>query len=162
DVIDEIIAASCVDNASYIDLDVDNNRLYVVREVENGEVVSFQINSEQQELVDLNRKPTKGAICYVKVNVDKQIRLVDNDGNVCIIAYKLDEDGAIGEQLDYIAFPETKDNQVSRIHTIRRVRDTSLYIATDIGQSKLRIFELKDNGTFQFVQTLNLPRHCGP
>src|SRR5699024_11670480 len=32
----------------------------------------------------------------------------------------------------------------------------------DIGQSKLRIFELKDNGTFQFVQTLNLPRHCGP
>lgn len=160
--IDEIIAASGVDNPSYLDLDADNHRLYVISEVENGEVVSFQINREQQQLVELNRKPTKGAPCYVEINQEKKILLVANYGNGSIIAYKLDEDGAIGEQLDYIAFSETKDNQVSRIHTIRRVRDTSLYIATDIGQSKLRIFELKDNGTFQFVQTLNLPRHCGP
>src|SRR5699024_11339888 len=67
-----------------------------------------------------------------------------------------------GVKTNYTTEHETKDNQVTRMHTIRRVRDTSLYIATDIGQSKLRIFELKDNGTFQFVQTLSLPRHCGP
>src|SRR5699024_12693389 len=98
---------------------------------------------------DWNLRPAKGWPCYVEVKLEKKLLLVANYGNVSIISYKLDEDGAIGEQLDYIAFSETKDNQVSRIHTIRRVRDTSLYIATDIGQSKLRIFELKDNGTFQ-------------
>src|SRR5699024_11318936 len=66
---------------------------------------------------ELNRKPTKGAPCYVEVNLEKKILLVANYGNGSIIAYKLDEDGAIGEQLDYIAFPETKDNQVSRIRS---------------------------------------------
>src|SRR5699024_4119998 len=60
------------------------------------------------------------------------------------------------------AFSETKYNQETRIHTMRMVGVTRLSVATNIGHSKLLIFELKDNGTFQFVQTLNLPRHCGP
>src|SRR5699024_4879373 len=67
--IDEIIAASVVDNPSYLDLDADNHRLYVISEVENGEVVSFQINREQQQLVELNRKPTKDTTSNVEENI---------------------------------------------------------------------------------------------
>src|SRR5699024_12745797 len=99
------------------------HRLYVISEVENGEVVSFQINREQQQLVELNRKPTKGAPCYVEVNLEKKILLVANYGNGSIIAYKLDEDGAIGEHLNYITYSETKDSKEARMKTISKERD---------------------------------------
>lgn len=158
----EVAATAGVENPSYVAVNTDRNRLYAISEVANGEVVSFQIDRDKERLVELNRKPTKGAPCYVEINQEKGMLLTANYGNGSIIAHDIKEDGTIGEILDYVAFPDIESNKLSRIHTIRRVRDTSFYIATDIGQSKLRIFELKDSGKLKPVQIIDLPRDCGP
>src|SRR5699024_6555823 len=102
--IDEIIAVSGVDNQSYLDLDADNHRLYVISEVENGEVVSFQINRQQQPLVGLSGKTTIGARSYVEVELEKKILLVANCGDGSRSAYILGDDRASGDQRDYITF----------------------------------------------------------
>ena len=157
----EVMAIDGLENPSFLTLNKDLTRLYAISEVEEGKVHSFRVNHQSKSIQLLNTKPTYGAPCYVMVDSDEQYVFSANYGGGSIVTHHLQNDGSLGRSADCKVHGNMQSN-VSNIHTIRQVRDTNYYIATDLGQDRLYVYIQSDNGSMKLHRTIEMPSGSGP
>lgn len=138
------------------------NRLYAISEVEEGEVVCYEIDRDNHQLMERNRLATNGGPCYVEAGRNGQCLFVCNYSKARISVYTLWENGDLKEEVEQIIYP-AENGEETRIHTIRQVPNTDYIIATDIGKSKLYIYKWEEMAAeLNFIQEVSVPDQAGP
>src|SRR5699024_5772651 len=126
-----------VDNPSFLSIHKEKNCLYAVSEVDDGEIVSFAIDQQNQHIHELNRQPAKGGPCFIDVSDGGDHVLTANYGGGSLIVHKLTRRGGILEETD---FKDYNASGLSHIHTIRHIPGTPYYAAADLGLDRLYVY----------------------
>ncbi|WP_413379920.1 lactonase family protein [Alkalihalobacillus sp. 1P02AB] len=131
---------SGIKNPSYLTVNQKGDRLYAVSEVEDGEVVSYQLkyHGGQIELIEMNRKKTKGSSpCYLTLSKEEKTLFAANYGGGNVSAFSLDDDGSLQT---LVALEEFNDlGGVSHPHQIKRLT-SNLYLIPDLGLNRLFLY----------------------
>lgn len=151
---------SGVDNPSFLSIYKEKNCLYAISEVDDGEVVSFAIDQQNQHIYELNRQAAKGGPCLIEVSDGGDHVLTANYGGGSLIVHKLTHRGSILKETD---FKDYNASGSSHIHTIRHIPGTPYYIAADLGLDRLYVYTF-DRQTSQLMpqQTVDVPQNSGP
>ncbi|GGP10016.1 lactonase family protein [Oceanobacillus neutriphilus] len=149
-------------NPSFLAKHPMKNRVYAVSEVEDGEVVCYELDGGNRRLKEKGRLPTHGGPCYAEVSTCGNYLFVSNYSRAGVVVYALNEKGDLQEEVEYIDFTSA-NNQVSHIHTVRQIPKTSSVIMTDIGESKLYIYQW-DEKQMRLLpsQSITIPEKVGP
>lgn len=141
--LERVGAASGVASPSFVTVNQARNRLYAVSEVENGEVVCFEIDYLHRKLKVKNRQLTRGAApCYITVDASDQWLFTANydGGNVAV--HPLNDDGEIAPISDLKSYAEhSLPDKISHPHTILNIPGTNRYIVSDLGLDQLYLYE---------------------
>lgn len=87
-------AISGVASPSFVTVNQAGNRLYTVSEIENGEVVSFEIDIINKKLREINCQTSGGAApCYISLGQDDQCLFTANYGGGNVAVHPLNDDG---------------------------------------------------------------------
>ncbi|WP_152658587.1 beta-propeller fold lactonase family protein [Oceanobacillus sp. CFH 90083] len=149
-------------NPSFLAKHPVKNYVYAVSETEAGEVVCYEIDYENHRLKEESRLPTHGGPCYAEVSACGNYLFVSNYSKAGAVVYALNEIGGLQEEVEHIAFT-SEDNQISHIHTIRQIPGTSFVIMTDIGRSKIYIYQWDENQKHLLLsQSMTIPEKAGP
>ncbi len=150
---------SGVENPSYLTIDPKRNGLYVISEKEQGEVLSFEINRQLKTINPRNRFPAKGGPCYIELGEKGNYLFTANYGGGSVIVHQLNQQGEIIKETDF----KTYHSEISKLHTIRRIPETSFYVATDLGRNKLYFYRFHEaSGKLQQIQEVDTPSCSGP
>ncbi|MEK4298568.1 beta-propeller fold lactonase family protein [Oceanobacillus sp. FSL W8-0428] len=149
-------------NPSFLAKHPVKNRVYAVSEVEDGEVVCYELDDENHRLKEEGRLPTHGGPCYAEVSDCGNYLFVSNYSRAGVVVYALDEKGDLQKEVEYIDFTSA-NNQDSHIHTVRQIPKTSFVIMTDIGESRLYIYQW-DEKQMRLLpsQSITIPEKAGP
>lgn len=153
---------SGIENPSFLTVNKKKSHLYAISELDDGEVVSFQMNESLEILDELNRQPTKGGPCYVEIDQKNHTLFTANYGNGSVIIHSLKENGKIGRKIGFYK-TSSQEKSASKIHAIRNIPNTAYYIATDLGLNKLNFFKHNQiTGEFIFLFDEQVPDGSGP
>lgn len=158
----KISATTGIENPSFLIVNHQKTHVYAVSEVDEGEVVSYEIDYEHNVLRELNRQPTKGGPCFLAADEHDRYLLTANYGGGSVIVHPLLVDGQIGS---YTYFHEygSDHEPVAHAHAIKNIPDTSLFVVTDLGRDALYVCELDDqNGKLKRVTELKTTKGAGP
>lgn len=149
-------------NPSFLAKHPEKNYVYAVSEVEDGEVVCYEMDYENHCLKEESRLPTHGGPCYAEVSTCGDYLFVSNYSKAGVVVYALNEKGGLQKEVEYIDFTSA-NNQASHIHTVRQIPKTSSVIMTDIGESKLYIYQW-DEKQMRLLpsQSITIPEKAGP
>ncbi|MFD1415957.1 lactonase family protein [Oceanobacillus jeddahense] len=149
-------------NPSFLAKHPTQKRVYAVSEVPEGEVVCYELHDDTHCLKERQRLPTHGGPCYVEVSACGGYLFVSNYSNSGVVVYALDEKGDLQEEIEYLDFTST-NNGASHIHTVRQIPGSSRILMTDIGKSKIYIYEWdKEKRRLLPFQNLTIPEKTGP
>ncbi len=144
-----------------------NNYLYTIVEKQEDEIIGKgyveAYRTQNGELNFINQKLSYGeGPCFVIVDEYREILYVCNYTDGSFVAFKVEENGSIGEKLYYKRF-----NKTSKIHHIQFSKDYNMMYVIDLGDGKLYAFEirykdnvleLKNKAIFRFSKHV-MPRH---
>ncbi|MED1560543.1 hypothetical protein AJ85_13530 [Alkalihalobacillus alcalophilus ATCC 27647 = CGMCC 1.3604] len=139
----KIGGVSGIKNPSYLTVNQKGDRLYAVSEVEDGEVVSYQLkyHGEKIELMEMNRQKTNGSSpCYLSLSEEEKTLFASNYGGGSVAAFSLNEDGALQSLVAFEEFNELGD--VSHPHQIKRLT-SNIYLIPDLGLNRLFLYRLE-------------------
>ncbi|MBN6205494.1 lactonase family protein [Ralstonia pickettii] len=155
----DVASFSGVENPSYLTVDHKRNCLYVISEKERGEVLSFEIDRQLKTINLWNRFPAKGGPCYIELGEDGDYLFTANYGGGSVIVHQLNQKGEIEKETDFKKYhPE-----ISKLHTIRRIPGTSMYVATDLGWNKIYFYRfLEELGRLEQIKEIDTPGSSGP
>lgn len=163
--LEKVSAISGIINPSFVRLNHAKTHLYAVSEVDEGEVVSYKIDYENKQLIELNRQPTKGGPCFIEIDEKDKFIFTANYGGGSFIVHPLLEDGQIGPHshfLDYGTEAERK-GLTSHAHAIKGVPNTNAFVGTDLGLDKLYVYKLdENNGKLETKAELSTKEGAGP
>lgn len=153
-------AFSGIENPSFITLNEKEDRLYAISEVAAGEVASYIVDKDASMLTPINRQYTKGGPCFVEVEQNSHFVLTANYGGGSVIVHRLQADGTIGEATDYHVY---ETGEVAHLHMIQATPIKEHYIATDLGNDALYIYQLnQQTGKLTTVREVHVPEGSGP
>lgn len=158
--IDRLGEQDGIANPSFLTKHPVKNRVYAVSEVEDGEVVCFELDYEKYHLKEKKRLPTHGGPCYAEVSSCGNYLFVSNYSKASVMVYALCEKGDLQEEIDRIDFSSEND---SHIHTIRQIPGTSFVAITDIGKSKIYFYQWEEvQKRLLPFQSIKVPGEAGP
>lgn len=160
----KVCAVKGILNPSFLTTDQNDKYLFAVSELAEGEVVSYEIDYEKEELIEISRQPTLGGPCFVEVTEDNKFLLTANFGNGSVIVHPIKE-GKLQKHTDYINYMDeakSKGYESSNVHAIRYVPHTKTFIATDLGANCIRFYKLSKLGELEEVNYITLPAGSGP
>lgn len=155
----KISTLSGVDNPSFIMVNHAKTHLYAVSEVEEGQVVSYEIDYDDKKLRELNRQPTKGGPCFLEIDKYDRYLFTANYGGGSFIVHPLHKDGHIESFTDFHQYDSSK--RTSHVHAIKNIPGTSMYVVTDLGHDKLNVYE-HQAGKLKFITALKTVTGSGP
>lgn len=139
--IKKLSSVSGIKNPSYLTVNEAQTKLYAVSEVEDGEIVSFDIASSLK-ITEINRQPTLGnAPCYLTLNNHEDHLFTVNYGEGTATVHPVTSDGLIGPLSESKKY---SDKQASHPHTVRNIPGTNLYVVTDLGLDMLYLYDSDD------------------
>ncbi|UOQ86704.1 lactonase family protein [Gracilibacillus salinarum] len=152
-------AITGIDAPSFLALHPDQNNLYAVSEVEEGELVSYQVGDQ---LIETSRIKTGGSSpCYLHITDDGRYSIVTNYGDGKLSLHPLEEDGKVQLQADLHLFQ--KSGEASHPHMCYPLGYDHMYIVTDLGQNKLFLFQLQsDHQQLELQASFPLKDGSGP
>ncbi|ADU31942.1 lactonase family protein [Evansella cellulosilytica] len=155
------IGITGIENPSFLTVNRDGTHLYVLSEVEKGEIIVFQVDWEKREAIESSRCDTNGAHpCHIQLSEDERMLLSANYGGSSIGIYSLSGNGEIalcgGDVYE-------KDGAiVSKPHMVKAVRsEGSAYAVTDLGKDKLYLYQ-RVEGKLENRVTIPVPTGAGP
>lgn len=160
----QVSATNGIMNPSFVTVDHNDQYVFAVSELVEGEVVSYKINHETKTLTELSRQPTLGGPCFVEVMPNNKFLLTANFANGSIVVHPI-KNGVLDAYTDYENYmkeAEQLDQDASHVHAIRHIPETDLFIATDLGLNRLCIYHITDQGEIRKVNDVTLPDHSGP
>ena len=138
------------------------NRVYAISEAADGEVVCYELDYEAHRLKERRRLPTHGGPCYAEVSACGKYLFISNYSNAGVVVFALDDNGDLQEEAEHIAFV-SENRQASRIHTVRQIPETSLFLLTDIGKSNIYLYQWdEERRSLLPFQSLTVPEKAGP
>lgn len=162
----KVTSISGVENPSFVTLNHKQNRLYTVSEVEDGKIVSFDINYHTKKLTELNRQLTKGnSPCFVEVHESDQFIFTTNYGGANIVVHPLEENGSIkpASEIQEYTNRAKELNTTSHPHCMRNIPNTNLYVVTDLGLNRLFLYEFDEKSSrLVLVNEVEAPADSGP
>lgn len=164
-ILEKISSTKGVHNPSFLTVNRNKTHLYAVSEVEQGEVIAYNINQENKRLEEVNRQPTYGSPCFVELGPDETYIFTANYGGGSYIVRPINRDGSLGTSTDFTSYQSTaeKVQKTSNIHTIRYIPGTNSYIATDLGLNTLYLYEWNEQiGTLTQTNEIRMPNGSGP
>ncbi|WP_051556315.1 lactonase family protein [Alkalihalobacterium bogoriense] len=160
---------SGIDHPSYVLVNHNQSLVYAVSETEEGEIVSYQLQKNTGELIELDRTSTKGTSpCFISEN-DKDpnfLQIANYGGSICTVS--VDEQNGRFENINSV--PHTgksvnKDRQEGpHPHSIVSIPNTNYVLVPDLGADCLVVYEKKGKRLFYYnsiaVSPGAGPRHC--
>ena len=132
-------SATGIINPSYLTVNQKQNRLYAVSEVGEGEVVSIEMNLSLFKMSEMNRYGTKGsAPCYLTLDQKEEQLFTVNFNEGTMTTHPIGKDGSLGAISDLKTYV---GDQQSHPHAVVAIPDTNKYLVTDLGLSKLYLYE---------------------
>lgn len=159
--LNKLAGAKGVKNPSYVTVNQAQDRLYAVSELEAGQVVSFDVDLKTSKLTEINRQATKGnAPCYLTLDEEEQQLLTVNYGEGTTIVHHIAKGGSIGSESDLKTY---EDKDKSHPHTVVQIPSTNKYIVTDLGLTKLYLYELDyETSTLVLINEIDAVEGSGP
>lgn len=149
--------AKGIKNPSYLTIDKQQQLLYAVSEVDQGEVVSYLIREDNAYLTEQSYQSTYGnGPCYVTLDETESYLLTVNYGEGTTTVHQLQEDGAIGPLTD-----QQEYGAGSHPHTIVHLPYTHKYVVTDLGLDKLYLYRFR-NGKLELINSFDTVPKSGP
>ncbi|MCM3113278.1 lactonase family protein [Lederbergia lenta] len=162
----KVASISGVENPSFVTLNHTQNRLYSVSEVENGKIVSFDIDYVTGKLTELNRQSTKGSSpCFVEVHESDQYIFTANYGGENITVHPLGLSGHIDpvSEIKVHSNRGVEVNATSHPHCIRNVPNTNVYTVADLGLNRLFLYEFNEaSSELVLINEVEVPVNSGP
>lgn len=155
---EKVYAVTGIENPSFVIVNNAKTHLYAISEVDEGEVVSYEIDYEQEKLHEVNRQPTKGGPCFVEVDEHDRFLFTANYGGGSIIVHPL-KNGEIGKYTDYHEYDSRKIT--SHAHAIRNIPGTNHFVVTDLGHDEIRVYKHRAGKLHQTKDFL-VADHTGP
>lgn len=162
----QITSVSGVENPSFLTVNQKQNRLYVVSEVDEGEVVSFSIDWQREELIELNRQSTNGCgPCFLEVHSSDRYLFTTNYGSGSIVVHPLTVEGRIAKSSDWHDYSKKalEKGIVSHPHMIRNIPNTPNYLVTDLGMNVLNLYMFQEKtGNLSSCKQIKVSAGSGP
>ncbi|MBD1396609.1 lactonase family protein [Pontibacter sp. JH31] len=150
-----VLGVRAGENPSYLALDKDQRFLYAVNETgnyqgeKNGAVSAFAIDQKTGDLKLLNKVPSYGmAPCHISLDEPNKTIMVANYTGGNIVAFPIQENGTIGEELPIIHPPNTgsgpnKERQeAGHAHYIGPSPDGRFAFSVDLGTDEILRYKL--------------------
>ncbi|GIO24652.1 beta-propeller fold lactonase family protein [Oceanobacillus sp. J11TS1] len=151
-----------ISNPSFLAKHPTKERVYAVSEVEDGEVVCYRLDYKNHQLEERSRLRTHGGPCYAEASACGKYLFVSNYSNPSVVVYALKENGDFQEEVERIDVP-SENAADSHIHTVRQIPGTSFIAMTDIGGSKIYIYQWNARQRSLLpVQAIPAPDNAGP
>ncbi|UOQ46718.1 lactonase family protein [Gracilibacillus caseinilyticus] len=132
-------AITGIDAPSFLALHPKQNYLYAISEVEEGELVSYQVGDQ---LSETSREKTGGSgPCFLHVTDDGLYSIVTNYGDGKVSLHPIEDDGKVSQHTDLHLLKET--DEASHAHMCYPLGYDQLYIVTDLGQDTIFLFRLQ-------------------
>lgn len=156
-----LASATGIKNPSYLTVNKGQNRLYAVSEIETGEVVSFDIDLNRYRMMEMNRQPTAGnGPCYVTLDAKEEQLFTVNYGEGTMTTHPLRADGSLAPLCDVKTY---KGERRSHPHTVFRIPGVDKYMVTDLGLSKLYLYEFDArHSKLELVNEISAVPDSGP
>lgn len=147
-----------VASPSFLTLAQDGSSLYAVSEVEEGAVISYDLEEEWQET---NRQPTGKGPCYLHLAHDASYIITTNYGGGTISLHPLDAGGAVQPLADTYSLGGNQTD--SHPHMCFPLGSSHDYFITDLAQDKLFLFHV-DTDNYQLIKkkAFSLTAGSGP
>ena len=157
----KLASATGIINPSYLTVNQKQNRLYAVSEVEKGEVVSIEMDLSTFKMSEMNRSGTKGsAPCYLTLDQKEEHLFTVNYGEGTMTTHPIGKDGSLGALSDLKTYV---GDQHSHPHTVVAIPDTNKYIVSDLGLSKLYLYEFdNEDSKLVFIKEIDAVAGSGP
>ncbi len=145
--------ATGVDNPSFLAIHPQQRYLYAVNEIgefagkPSGAVSAFSIEEKTGELTYLNQQPSHGTSpCHLSVDKTGQFVLVANYGGGSVCVLPIQDDGQLGEAIDFIQHQGSSINpqrqEGPHAHSITLDAANRYAFAADLGLDKIMIYQL--------------------
>ncbi|MCR8845865.1 lactonase family protein [Paenibacillus sp. SC116] len=166
--LEKIAGVSGIHSPSFLAIDGKRNLLFAASETMDGEVVSYQLDSQLLTLKELSRQKTNGDHpCHISIDATGVWLLAVNytSGNVSV--FPIDEHGAIGEMSDQLHHEGSSVHQdrqeAPHPHSIFNMPNTPFWVVPDLGCDRLYIYKLDTvNGKLQQQNVIPTSPGAGP
>ncbi|UFT98677.1 lactonase family protein [Radiobacillus kanasensis] len=161
----KVTSTSGIASPSFLAVNHGQNRLYAVSEVDNGEVVCYDVDIKEATLTEINRQSTDGSSpCFVSLDKGEQWLFTANYGGGSVVAHALSEDGVlfpIADRKSYNA--ENEKEKLSHPHSIAPIPNTNKFLVTDLGFDGLYLYQFnRDTSTLELVVEVAAVTGSGP
>ncbi|WP_028595947.1 lactonase family protein [Paenibacillus assamensis] len=144
---EKIAGVKGINSPSFLAIDAKRNLLFAASETMDGEVVSYQIDSQLVTLKELSRQKTNGDHpCHISMDATGCWLLAVNytSGNVSV--FPVDEHGVIGELCDHLHHEGSSIRQdrqeAPHPHSIFNMPNTPFWVVPDLGCDQLFVYKL--------------------
>lgn len=153
----ELGGTSGIENPSFLCLDESGRRVYAVSETNEGAAVSYDFDSAQHTLSEINRQPTDGASpCFISLHEDGTWLTAVNYSSGSVVLYTVDGEGHIGELKQQIQHTGSSVNprrqEGPHPHSIRGNERSPYLIVPDLGADCIYTYRKNTEGILLELQ----------
>lgn len=156
-----------IENPSFVVVNEEGTRLYAVAEIEEGQIVAYNINQQDGSLQEINREMTGGnAPCYISYVPGPEGQLFTaNYGSAEVSSYLLGENGGIKELASRVkqvgkGFREDRQ-EAAHAHSVVIDPSGKFAFVSDLGLDQIIIYRIED-GKLVTHKEIQLPPGSGP
>lgn len=153
-------------NPSFLIVNQEANRLYVVSESAQGAVAAYAIHPDNGKLSELGKKEMEGADpCYLTISSTGYV-LIAHYSSGHLNSFALDSNGALAEMVSQIQHVGNSGvisdrQEAAHAHSIVVNQEGTYAYVSDLGQDKIVIYRLVE-GKIQASGHVELPPGAGP
>ncbi|RXZ80552.1 lactonase family protein [Paenibacillaceae bacterium] len=157
-----------IEQPSFLTADSKGRILFAVSEVDDGEVSSFKVAADGRGLELISKQPTGGAApCHLLLDESERWLLLVNYSGGTIVAYPVQEDGAIGPAVQTIRHEGesvNKDRQEGpHPHSIFLEPHSGHWFVPDLGTDHIYVYQLnKEDGQLGLLSKTAAQPGSGP
>jgi 6-phosphogluconolactonase len=132
-------------NPSFLALHPNGRFLYACGEAGEGTVNSFAIDRAAGKLKMINSRPTKGSSpCHLVVDATERNLLVVNYGTGSTIVYRVNADGALGEETAFVQHAGSSVNERRQkgphAHSVNLSKNNRYAVVADLGTDEFIVY----------------------
>lgn len=165
-----LYANTVAEDPSFLARSKDGKVLYAVKERNDESAALAAFAFDGDALSFLNALPTQGgAPCHIAVAKKHPIALVANYGGGSLSVFRLEANGALGEQIQLIqeegSGPDADRQEASHVHSAFFSADEKLVYVQNLGTDKITIYKVeKTKDTYRLIESghIETPAGGGP
>lgn len=166
--LNQVTAVKGVERPSFLAVHPNGTNFIATSEVGDGELISYKLNREADEMTEINRQKSNGDHpAHVCIDEAGNWALAVNYSGGNVNLYPIYPDGSLGRLADSVMHegsgPNKARQDAAHPHSVFQIPGKNLFLVSDLGTDTIYTYELDDqNGSLTLRHTVSASPGMGP